>query len=521
MYVKKKKNASGSTSVLVVSKDNHRRHRLVKNMGCGNTPSEISVLVSSAKEYIANTKGPFLPGLLEEESEIEGFLCNLGNNSIQVIGPELVFGSLYDRIGYGNIASDIFRHLVICRLYNPGSKLKTVEYLEQYLHVTYSVDAIYRFLDNLCVPRGKKPGVKEEAQGIQTEVESISYAYTKSVMGGEVAVCFYDMTTLYFEAAEEDELRRYGFSKDGKNACPQIFLGLLVAAGGNPIGYDIFEGNTSESKTLLPMIRKLAGKFGFDKPVVVADSGLLTKGNMADLEREGYQYILGARPKNEKAEIKDKILSFNLKDGETREIDKGNGVRLVVSRSAQRARKDEHNRQRGLDRLKKNMQSGKLTKQHINNRGYNKYLSLKGDVSISIDMDKFEADAQWDGIKGYLTNTDIPASEVIANYANLWYIERAFRFNKSDLAVRPIYHRLRNRIEAHICICFTAYSILLELERRLKACKSPLSVKKAQELTKGMYALTYRLPKSGVEKRIVLKMTPEQQMLYDVIHPPK
>ena len=100
---------------------------------------------------------------------------------------------------------------------------------------------------------------------------------------------------------------------------------------------------------------------------------------------------------------------------------------------------------------------------------------------------------------------------------NLWYIERAFRINKSDLAVRPIYHRLRNRIEGHICICFTAYSILLELERLLRANNSSISIKEAQELTKNMYALNYQLPKSRVMKRTILKMTPEQQKLYDLI----
>lgn len=325
------------------------------------------------------------------------------------------------------------------------------------------------------------------------------------------------MTTLYFEAAEEDELRRYGFSKDGKNACPQIFLGLLVAGGGNPIGYEIFEGNTVESKTLVPMIRTLAAKFGFELPIVVADSGLLTKKNMEELTKEGYQYILGARPKNDAEAVKDKILALNLSDGMVAEIAKENGIRLIVSCSDKRARKDAYNRKRGLARLEKNIGSGRLTKQNINNRGYNKYLKLEGDVSISIDMDKFKKDAAWDGIKGYVTNTTLPALEIIEKYSNLWYIERAFRFNKSDLAVRPIYHRLRNRIEGHICICFTAYAILLELERILKAGKSKLTVYAAQELTKNMYALDCQLPKSKKHKKIILGMSSEQQELYALV----
>jgi len=126
--------------------------------------------------------------------------------------------------------------------------------------------------------------------------------------------------------------------------------------------------------------------------------------------------------------------------------------------------KDFHNWKRGLERLTKRLNSGKLTKSNINNKGYNKYLKIAGEITISIDLEKFNADAVWDGIKGYFTNTVIPAKEVIANYRKLWYIGRVFRMNKTDLRVRPIYHRLYNRIEAHICICFTAYTIMLELE---------------------------------------------------------
>ena len=482
-----------------------------------------------------------IPGLSETDSELEEYLSSIKNSQIQIIGPELIFGTLYDRMGYSALDNEMFRHLVVCRLYNPGSKLKTVDYLSGYLHVTCSVDRIYRFLDELCLRHEHKTGdcdnanqalcdsvdgkaispsvssAEREGTGLKEQVERITFAHTRQVVGGEIVVCFYDMTTLYFEAAEEDELRRYGFSKDGKNACPQIVLGLLVAGGGNPIGYEIFEGNTVESKTLVPMIRALAAKFGFDLPIVVADSGLLTRKNMEELTKEGYQYILGARPRNDTQVVKDKILALNLSDGMVAEIAKENGIRLIVSCSDKRARKDAYNRKRGLARLEKNIGSGRLTKQNINNRGYNKYLKLEGDVSISIDMDKFNKDAAWDGIKGYVTNTTLPASEIIEKYSNLWYIERAFRFNKSDLAVRPIYHRLKNRIEGHICICFTAYAILLELERILKAGKSKLTVYAAQELTKNMYALDCQLPKSKKHKKIILGMSSEQQELYALV----
>ena len=171
-----------------------------------------------------------------------------------------------------------------------------------------------------------------------------------------------------------------------------------------------------------------------------------------------------------------------------------------------------------MARLQKRIQSGKLTKSSINNRGYNKYLKLEGEIKITIDEEKFFADTAWDGIKGYVTNTRLSAKKVIEHYGNLWYIERAFRMNKTDLRIRPIYHYLRNRIEGHICICFTAYTILLEMERMLKHAKTEITIKRAQELTKTMYQLTYRLPNSRLTKTKILGMDHEQQELYDMVN---
>ena len=529
MFIRRKPNVSGSISIQVLTKTKERRQKVVKTIGVGRSSVEIARLEQKARDFIDESNGPFIPGLFGDSSEVVAYLQAMSNSQIQVIGPELIYGELYDHMGYGGLGNEMFRNLVICRLFNPGSKLKTIDYLYRYLHIHISPASVYRFLDRLCVrgaasacPSGCDAERRGDsaagmgAAGIKEDVERITFDYTRQVVGGEICVCFYDMTTLYFEAAEEDELRRYGFSKDGKNACPQIFLGLLVASGGNPIGYEIYEGNTSESRTIVPLVKRLSGRFGLDKPVVVADSGLLTKKNMAELEADGYQYIIGARPKNESEAIRDRIMALGLQDGDIAEICKGGNVRLILSMSAKRGKKDAYNRQRGLSRLQRNLGSGRLTKQHINKRGYNKYLKLTGNTTVSIDMAKFNADALWDGIKGYVTNTELPKEKIIENYGNLWYIERAFRLNKCDLAARPIYHRLRNRIEGHMCICFTAYAIMLELDRRLRKSKSTMSVYRAQELTRNMYALTCELPNNSTT-RIILKMTEEQQELYDAV----
>ena len=132
-------------------------------------------------------------------------------------------------------------------------------------------------------------------------------------------------------------------------------------------------------------------------------------------------------------------------------------------------------------------------------------------------MDAFEKDAAWDGLKGYVTNTKLSEEEVIGNYHNLWFIERAFRMNKTDLQIRPMYHRLRNRIEGHICICFCAYVLQLEIERLLKAAGSDITVDKARELVKTMYALTYTKPGHTRSIKVMLRMDPQQQELYQLV----
>jgi len=134
---------------------------------------------------------------------------------------------------------------------------------------------------------------------------------------------------------------------------------------------------------------------------------------------------------------------------------------------SQSSQKDAYNRKWGLARLEKQIKSGKLTKSHINNRGYNKYLTLSGDVVIEIDYEKYNNDGRWDGIKGYLTYTKLMDNQVMENYKNFWQIEKAFCIFKTDLRIRPIYHRIRNHIESHICIAFAAYCILKDMERVL------------------------------------------------------
>ena len=478
---------------------------MVKSFGSSNTAHGVELLYQKARQYLESLSNQPSLFISQEDAVVESYLSSIQNGQVQVKGPELVFGKLYDHLGFSAIKEDLFRHLVIARLSYPGSKLKTIDYLYHYLSVQITVDAVYRFLDKL-------------QSRLKEQVEQIAFAHTQSVLNDKISVVFYDMTTLHFEAGDEDDLRKTGFSKTGKHQHPQIYLGLLVASGGFTIGYDIFEGNIYEGNTLIPVIEKFEKKFNLSKPIVVADAGLLSNKNVTLLEQHGYFYILGARIKNETADIKQKITNATLQDGQTIVIKKKGTLRLIVSYTTSRATKDEHNRRRGLQRLEKQIKSGRLTKSHINNKGYNKYLKMQGDVHIEIDYEKYHKDKQWDGLKGYLTNCPLKESQIIDHYKELWQIEKAFRISKTDLKIRPIYHRLRHRIEAHICIAFVAYSIYKELERILQKEKSHLSLKEAAELTHTIYQLNVILPQSKHEKSIILKMDGDQEHLTELIN---
>jgi transposase len=186
-----------------------------------------------------------------------------------------------------------------------------------------------------------------------------------------------------------------------------------------------------------------------------------------------------------------------------------------VSYSSSRAKKDKANRERGLKRIEKSLNAGRLTKSNINNRGYNKYLKLEGELSIKIDYTKFESDCKWDGLKGYITNTRLKGEQVIDNYNNLWKIEKAFRISKTDLKIRPIYHRLKERIEAHICISFVSYVLFKDLERILLQTSS-ISINKAIKAINKMYEIIVPLPGGGF-RSIKLKNNETQQQIIDLI----
>ena len=506
VFVRKKKNKSGVISIQIIDKSSGS-YELYRTVGSSGDAKEIDRLFKEGKKEVEQLTGQ--QAILFDQEKDQDFFESIFNNieDYKLVGPELILGRLFDEIGFNKITDELFRHLVITRLVYPVSKLKTTDYLFKYKGIFIDVVKVYRYLDKL------------HDKQIE-QIQQISYDHTLKVISQPLSIVFYDVTTLYFEAEQEDDFRQNGFSKDGKHQQPQIVLGLLVSTGGYPLTYQVFEGSKFEGHTMLPVIEAFKEKYKLEQIVVVADAGLLSEKNIKAICEKKYQYILGARIKNESDLIKQRILSLKLSDTESICISKPEGQKLIVNYSSQRAKNDAYNRQRGLNKLEKALAKGKLNKQHLNNKGYNKYLKMEGEITIRIDYDKFNEDQKWDGLKGYLTNTELKKEDVIEQYKQLWSIEKTFRISKSDLKIRPIYHHLKRRIEAHICVAFAACKLYKELERQLYAKKAGISPEKAIDILKTIYQLSIRSPHSGTVKSKRLIKNEEQAKLLKLFELP-
>jgi transposase len=486
MFVRKKTNRSGTISVVVVNKS-RGKFTEVKKFGVAKSEAEADKLFQEAQLWLRTHDGQqefdFEDRRGKELEETTRVVENM--DSVLINGTQLLLNQVYDSIGFNRIPDEILRHLVIARVSQPQSKLATVNYLKSYYDEDVDLNRIYRYMDKLYNTQ------MEQAQQISVE-------HTRKIFGGKIGLMFYDVTTLYFETSQTDILREPGFSKDGKTAESQVVLGLLVSEGGYPLSYSLFNGSHYEGFTMIPMIDDFKQRFTLgDDFIVVADSGLMNRNNVMLLQKAGYRYILGARIKNENKDVKQWILSLDKKDNVYNEIKCQNGERLIVSYSEKRAKKDAYNRDRGIARLRKAYRSGHITKQQVNKRGYNKFLEISRDIDVTISEEKIAEDSKWDGLKGYITNTDIDAEQVIAQYHGLWVVERAFRISKGTLEMRPMFHFTERRIEAHICICFIAYKVYKELERLIAINNIGMSVDKVLDAAKTITTIRIRMPENG------------------------
>ena len=479
MFVRRKYNKSGSISVHVVDKS-RGGYKVLKVFGPAMTAQEADLLENKARQYMLEQTGR-MESLFAETGEdiINDVLPGLQEGQVQVAGPELIFGGLYDRLGYGALKDEMFRHLVICRLFDPGSKLRAIGYLKQYLGKDYTKGQIYRYLDNLSV----KP---------QVEKVSFKYARQKGDLGG----VFFVITALQYDSATEEELHLAGFKKVGRPRCPQMFLGMLVSADGHPVCYEVYDKNVFNGSTLIPAIEKVTSRHRFPRPTVVADAGLLSKESVKILGDQGYKYIVGTRPRSGR-------------DTEG----------LIVTKVDGLVAKDVQNREEDLARLRKKLAGRKLSKANLNNRGSNRFLKLEGRRRIVIDMEKVEAEAAWDGIRAFMTTPGLETGDVMSACGILGSAGQAFCMNKVDLKVRPLNGELQSRIEGHVCICFAAYAVFVQMDKILRESGSGLTLERVREVVRTMYRLNYVSSATKRRMSVLLQLAGEQRQIYELVCP--
>ena len=223
LHIRKKKNKSGSISVQIIDRKN-RDYKVIETIGCAKNEKELEIFLKQAQirvEAIRKKLYPTLFDVIKEEKEEVEFL-SISNDELIPIGDELIFGRMFEELGCKELKKvlkgkyEIFKNLVISRILYPGSKLYFLDYMFYFKNKEIDKNVVYRFLDRLY-----KTELKEQ-------IEKCVYESTLKKVGGELVVCFYDVTTLYFESESEDDLRRIGFSKEGKLNRPQIQLGLFI-----------------------------------------------------------------------------------------------------------------------------------------------------------------------------------------------------------------------------------------------------------------------------------------------------
>jgi transposase len=389
----------------------------------------------------------------------------------QILGIHDIYGYIYEAIGFTNPfvrpdrrvkAAQLLREIVLARIASPMSKRATVELLGTQFGVETKLDHVYQMMDKI-----------EETFCEHIQKQALTAALR--LTGEKIKILFYDATTLYFESFTEDELKQNGYSKDGKFNQPQVLLTLFVTEKGFPIGYEIFPGAKFEGHTLKTVVEKLKKRYFVEEIIFVADRGLLSKENIEYLDQNKIHYIVGARIRSLKAKEQQVILDWakaaKCKGGEkeiTYRIDKDKKQKLILSYKADRAKKDQMDREKSIQKLSVRLRRSRNPKQLVSRYGFQKFIAVEGDAKLIIDEDKLMMERDWDGITGVMTNhPDLTNEAILEHYRDLWQVEESFRINKHDLQMRPIYHWTPQRIRAHIAIVFMAFTCIRYLEYRL------------------------------------------------------
>ncbi len=495
-WVRTVRTGSGATGVQIAESVQGRR-RIVRHVGSARDQAELGVLLEQAHELLADDLqgvldlGMQVPQRVRPMAPPPGELTLFGD-APSARRPALVarsqvlrtscrtlydaLGAVYDQLGFDVLADACFRDLVIARVAEPTSLL--------------DADRVLADLGRASASLSTRKRTLRRAQGRGYRDQLATAAFTHAATAGDVSLCLYDVTTLYFEAEKEDDLRKVGFSKE-RRVDPQIVVGLLVDRTGFPLEIGCFEGNKAETLTIVPIVQGFADRHQIEGMVVVADAGMLSASNLRDLDQAGLGFIVGSRqstapldlvshyrwhgeaftdgqvidtitPKHRRGAPENDV---NLKAEPEWDRQKHPGSwRAVWAYSGKRFARDNRtlNAQETRARAVVEGEKSARTPRFVKTAGTDK----------TLDQAALARARKVAGLKGYVTNlpaTVMTAKDVIANYHDLWHVEQSFRMSKTDLQARPIFARTRDAIEAHLTIVFAALAISRTVQDRTGA----------------------------------------------------
>ncbi|MDP2638221.1 MAG: IS1634 family transposase [Candidatus Levybacteria bacterium] len=478
--------ASGKKAIQVVSKQNGKV-TVHKHIGTYSTPEQKAQLLKEAEKFILHTTGQ--TNFLDLISSVRPLEIAITQSRPKFLYDLL--SAIYDKLGLGSFPDTLIKDLVIARLYQPASKLETSEILKDSFGRDYALKTIYRHLK-----KGMEQGVKESFQ--QSLID-----FAKEGLGDSLRLIFYDVTTLYFESHLKSQLKEFGFSKDHRSQDTQVVVGLVVNNQGFPLYFDVFSGKTFEGHTFIPVIKNIQKLLGGAEIIVVADAAMVSKDNIEKLEAEKIGFVVGARLANLPQNLIDSITSkLNGTDGQTR-TETYRNQRLICQYSAVRAAKDKSDRLKQVTKA----QTAISTPSQITKRF--RFLKQEGS-QLSLNTDLVTKAEKLEGIKGYLTNTNLPETAVIEKYHDLWKIENSFRITKSDLEARPVFHRLDETIKAHLVIVFAGLAIARYIE-----IKTYLSIRRVLKIAGKV--LTHKVTNTKTGEMAYVETTIEDSVLKEEI----
>lgn len=448
----------------------HPASRVIKNFGFAKDEKTLNLLIQEAHTYKEqleknNPKAKILK--LSSPGDLE--MCISFN-----IGFSDVYGKAFSEAFSALNLKPLFlsqcKDLILMRIAAPASKRKTVQLAKEY-GIQNSLDCIYKLMDRISIP-------------LIEQIKQTVYQHTFNLLAKQkesIDLVFYDLTTLYFETNTQDEIRNFGFSKDGKHQHVQIMLAVAVTKEGLPIDYQEFPGNTYEGHTLVPILNKMKEKYQINQIVLVADAALMNKVNLSELDEKNIKYVIAAKIKNEKKDIKASILdttsyqtisSLSNRQNASSDIIKAKCISLesdllIAYHSTKRSRKDEHDREKDIEKIKYHLES--TGKSKLTTRLRKPYVKVSKNCRIEIDFEKLEKEKQWDGLFGLRTNIkDADPSQLLSSYRGLWQVEQTFRIAKNNLEIRPVFHYSPRRIRAHLAICYMALALVRYVEFGLR-----------------------------------------------------